>query len=178
MRSQAANLLIFDEASFLDEELYITASALVRTTNGIIYAISTVNVKTPKNWFYYELVSAELDKYNADGEKYGKRVTLEENPFIPEHEKEKIREDGKRNMKMFGAEWMAEFQEFDEFDLSNFRNIDYKPTEYMVNGIWRVQIKAEALQDVNGKYTSFLIAYDSAKLKDKPGVMVYGSTKD
>jgi hypothetical protein len=53
--------LIFDEASFIDEEVYETAVPLVRTTRGMVYGISTVNPKTPKNWFYYKLIDAEVN---------------------------------------------------------------------------------------------------------------------
>jgi len=56
VRGNAANLLIIDEAAFVDENIYETAEALIRTTKGMVYCISTVNPETPKNWFYYKLV--------------------------------------------------------------------------------------------------------------------------
>jgi len=87
VRGAAANLLIIDEAAFVDEEIYDTASPLIRTTNGMLYCISTVNPETPKNWFYYNLLDAEIDGYKNDSPKYARRVPLPENPFIPDKEK-------------------------------------------------------------------------------------------
>jgi len=172
IRWQAANLLIFDEAAFLSEELYVTAEPLIRTTNGIVYCISTVNPQTPKNWFYYKLVEAEITKYDLNTNKYWKRITLRENPFIPEAEKHSIAEDGKHNIKLFQAEWMAEFQDGDSFDFSKFRIIDYQPVEVMVWGIRKFFLKDEALDKVMNTYQHFIICHDSAKLKDKPWVGV------
>ena len=62
--------MIFDEAAFLSEELYETAMPLIRTTNGIVFCITTVNPKAPKNRFYYKLIDAEISKYDIDSYKY------------------------------------------------------------------------------------------------------------
>lgn len=132
MRAPSANLLIFDEAAFLSEELFETASALVRTTNGIVYAITTVNPKVPKNWFYYRLIKGEMAKYEKDSQWMGMRVTLHDNPFIPDVEKLAIIEDGKQNQHMYNCEWMAEFMESDDFELSKFWIIDNNPLKYNI----------------------------------------------
>jgi hypothetical protein len=174
VRWQAANLLIFDEAAFLSEELYATAEPLIRTTNGIVYCISTVNPKTPKNWFYYKLVEAEIQKYDINTNKFWLRVTLRENPFIPQAEKESIAEDGKQNIKMFQAEWMAEFQDWDSFNFSKFWIIDYTPVEIMIWGVFRFYMKDEALDKTYNFYDHFIICHDSAKLKDRPWLAVIG----
>ena len=177
VRAPSANLLIFDEAAFLTEELYETASALVRTTNWIVYAITTVNPKVPKNWFYYRLVKGELAKYEKDSQRMGMRVTLHNNPFIPDGEKQAIIDDGKQNIHMFNCEWMAEFLESDAFELSKFWIIDNAPLKYMINGVWEVEIRAEALEK-DGPYYKFLLNYDCAKLSDKPWVSVIGLKHD
>lgn len=174
VRWQSASLLIFDEAAFLTEDVYATAEPLVRTTNGMVYAISTVNPKSPKNWFYYKLVAAEISKHHADSDKYGRRITLWDNPIIPEEEKESIAEEGKSNMKMFNSEWMAEFQDWDAIDFSKFRIIDNKPVEMPIWGMWRVHIRDEALNKALNTYARFIIAHDSAKLKDKPWLVILG----
>ena len=74
------------------------------------------------------------------------RVTLHNNPFIPELEKQAIIDDGKQNMHMFNCEWMAEFLESDDFELSKFWIIDNAPLKYMINGVWEVLVRAEALE--------------------------------
>jgi hypothetical protein len=81
--------------------MYETAVPLVRTTKGIVYVISTVNPDTPKNWFYYKLIEAEVQMYDADAHQMARRVTLPDNPFIDEKEKENIIREGQRNPKMF-----------------------------------------------------------------------------
>lgn len=174
VRWAAANLLIFDEAAFLSEELYTTAEPLIRTTNGIVYCISTVNTKTPKNWFYYKLVEAEITKYDMNTNKYWLRVSLRENPFIPDAEKQSIAEDGKQNIKLFQAEWMAEFQDGDSFDFSKFWIIDYNPVEIMIWWVFRFFIKDEAIDKTANFYDHFIICHDSAKLKDRPWLAVIG----
>lgn len=167
-RSQAANLIIFDEAAFLDEETYETASALVRTTKGIVYVISTVNPDTPKNRFYYKLIEGEIAMYDPDADKLTRRVTLMDNPFIDDEEKKKIIEDGRRNPKLFGAEWMCEFQESDSFDLKNFWIIDYEPTQKMFADLRMADLQRNAVYRETKMYDKFYISYDAAKRKDQP----------
>ncbi len=57
------------------------------------------------------------------------RVTLLDNPFIDDEEKESIIKNGIRKPKKFRAEWMADFQESSAFDLSRFWKIDYDPMQ-------------------------------------------------
>ena len=182
VRSAAANLIIFDEAAFLNEKTYETAVALVRTTKGMVYIISTVNPDTPKNRFYYKLVEAEIEMYNnTEVSKLAKRITLHDNPFIDDEEKQNIIRDGQRNPKIFGAEWMCEFQESESFDLKNFWKIDYEPMEKMFANIRTGYIyKGAALREAGGtfgmdSYDKFYIGYDAAKRKDQPGLTVVGT---
>lgn len=184
VRSSAANLLVFDEAAFLSENMYETAVPLVRTTKGIVYVISTVNPDTPKNWFYYKLIEAEVQMYDADAHQMARRVTLPDNPFIDEKEKENIIREGQRNPKMFWAEWMCEFQESDSFDLKNFWVIDYTPIQKMFADLWTAKIQADAAfrvqtggLDNNEKYKEYIICYDAAKKKDQPWLAVLWLTE-
>lgn len=132
MRGNAANLLIIDEAAFVDENIYDTAEALIRTTKGMVYCISTVNPETPKNWFYYKLVDAEIRQLDPASDRFARRVLLTENPFIPDDEKADIIRDGKRNPDKFNAEYMASFMDKDSFNVSNFWNIDEMPVQMMI----------------------------------------------
>lgn len=174
VRGSAANLLIFDEASFIDEEIYETAVPLIRTTRGMVYWISTVNPKTPKNWFYYKLIDAEVNWYNPDSDSYARRVDLWHNPFIPDDEKQLIYKDWMRNPNAFNCEWMVNFADKDSFDLSKFWIIDEDPKEITIDWKFTELWRWEALtKDIYQTYPTYMISYDWAKRKDMPWISVY-----
>lgn len=174
VRWAAANLLICDEMAFVNEQVFESASALVATTNGMVYGISTVNPDVPKNHFYYSLLQAEIEMMSEDSEYYGRRVTLDQNPFIPEKEKERIRSKAK-NIDFFNAEWMCVFMDKDSFNLQNFWIMDEKPVELLIDGRWKTYWRADALErTMKSYYTKYIISHDGAKRKDKPGITVYG----
>lgn len=173
VRGSAAHLLVCDEMAFVSEVVFETASALVSTTNGMIYGISTVNPDVPKNYFYYNLLQAEVEMMTGDSEYYGRRVSLDDNPFISDKEKARIKA-GARNMDLFNAEWMAVFLDKDSFNLQNFWIMDEKPVDILIDGRWKTQWRAEAMERVIKKYyDKFIISHDGAKRKDKPWVTVY-----
>lgn len=174
VRAPSANLLVFDEAAFLSEVIYETSSPLVRTTNGMVFATTTVNIDVPKNWFYYRLVDSEIAKYDADSDKYWIRVPLTDNPFIPDKEKARIIEDGKMNTHLFNCEWMCEFGDQDAFDLKRFWVIDSAPLKFIIDGKIEMKFRFEALQKESQYYEKFVIGYDSAKLSDQVWVSVLG----
>lgn len=159
--------------AFVDEVVFETASALVATTNGMIYGISTVNPDVPKNYFYYNLLQAEVEMMAEGSEYYGRRVTLDENPFIPDLEKTRIKEKA-RNMDLFNAEWMCVFMDKDSFNLANFWIMDEKPIEMLIEGKWRTFWRSDAFErSVSKYYDKYIISHDGAKRKDKPGITVY-----
>lgn len=174
VRWSAANLMIFDEASFIDEEVYETAVPLVRTTRWMVYWISTVNPKTPKNWFYYKLIDAEVNWYNPDSDSYARRIDLWHNPFIPDDEKQLIHKDWMRNPNSFNCEWMVNFADKDSFDLSKFWVIDEDPKELTVDWVFTELWRWEALsKEIYQTYATYMISYDWAKRKDMPWISVY-----
>lgn len=174
VRWNAANLMIFDEASFIDEEVYETAVPLVRTTRGMVYGISTVNPKTPKNWFYYKLIDAEVNGYDPNSDSYARRIDLWHNPFIPDDEKQLIFKDGQRNLNAFNCEWMVNFADKDSFDLSKFWIIDEDPKELTVDWKFTELWRWEALsKEIYQTYPTFMLSYDWAKRKDQPWISVY-----
>lgn len=117
-------------------------------------------------------MEAEITKYDMNTNKYWLRVSLWENPFIPDDEKKAIAEDWKQNIKIFQAEWMAEFQDGDSFDFSKFWIIDYNPVEIMIWWVFRFFLKDDALDKSANFYDHFIICHDSAKLKDRPWLAV------
>ena len=174
VRGSAANLMIFDEASFFGEDVYETSIPLIRTTRWMVYWISTVNPKTPKNWFYYKLIDAEINNYDPASESYARRIDLWHNPFIPDDEKQLIAKDWMRNPAMFNCEWMVNFADKDSFDLSKFWVIDEDPKELTFEWIFTENWRWEAIsKEVFQTYQTYILSYDWAKRKDKPGISVY-----
>jgi hypothetical protein len=176
VRGSAANLLIFDEAAFIDEIVYNTATPLVRTTNGMVYCISTVNPDTPKNRFYYRLVDAEISTHSPDSNMWAKRINLFQNPFISESDKQDIIKQ-ESHLSSFDAEWMANFAESNSFNLKNFWIIDGSPEEIRVLSRYPTFWRAEAFEAEMDYYERYVISYDGAKRKDKPGMTVVGINK-
>ena len=174
VRWAAANMIIYDEASFFWEDVYETSIPLIRTTRGMVYWISTVNPKTPKNWFYYKLIEAEINNYDPNSESYARRIDLWHNPFIPEDEKQLIAKDWLRNPAMFNCEWMVNFADKDSFDLSKFWIIDEDPKELTFEWVFTENWRGEAItKEIFQTYPTFILSYDWAKRKDKPGISVY-----
>lgn len=173
VRGNAANLLIFDEAAFISERVYDTATPLIRTTKGMVYCISTVNPDTPKNYFYYNLVEAEVDMHQPDSQLYAKRVDLLQNPFISETDKKDIvaRESHKPT---FDAEWMANFADVNEFNMKNFWVVDWAPKEVKILSKYPTYWRDEVFDAESNYYERYIISYDWAKRKDKPGISVIG----
>ena len=174
VRGNAANLMIFDEASFIDEEVFETAIPLIRTTRWMVYWISTVNPKTPKNWFYYKLIDAEVNGYDPDSDSYARRIDLRHNPFIPDDEKQLIYKDWMRNPNAFNCEWMVNFADKDSFDLSKFWIIDEDPKELTIDWVFNELWRWEAIsKEIFQTYSTFMVSYDWAKRKDMPWISVY-----
>lgn len=174
VRGNAANLMIFDEASFIDEEVFETAIPLIRTTRWMVYGISTVNPKTPKNWFYYKLIDAEVNGYDPDSDSYARRIDLRHNPFIPDDEKQLIYKDWMRNPNAFNCEWMVNFADKDSFDLSKFWIIDEDPKELTIDWVFNELWRWEAIsKEIFQTYSTFMVSYDWAKRKDMPWISVY-----
>lgn len=170
IRGDAANLLICDEAAFLDEELYYTASASLRTTKWAAYVISTVNPKSPKNWFYYNLIGSEIDSIDENSNKLWMRITLDDNPFIPQEDKEDIKSDSDVNYNHFLAERYCTFLENEDFNLKHFWKVDNDPVEMYVWNMWKVPIHYKAFE---WWYKQYLINYDCAQNQDRAAITVW-----
>lgn len=171
IRSQSANGIVVDEAAYLAKLIYDSVSALIRTTRWWIYTISTVNALTPKNRFYNKLIQGEVEMDMPDSNKYTRRITLWENPFIPDDEKQEIVDDLKDDPVTFGAEWMCNFQESNVFELKGFRQLQYEFVERWFANMRRAKIRADAVGKLD-TYDRFYVSYDAAKLKDGPWVSV------
>lgn len=139
----------------------------------MVYCISTVNPDTPKNWFYYQLVDSEIMMSDPNSNQYARRVPLSENPFISDEDKaDIIRKES--HLPSFDAEWMANFADSGSFNLKNFWVIDGSPKEIRILGMYPTYWREEAFDASMNYYDRYVISYDGAKRKDRPGLTVHG----
>jgi len=105
-KSFSANLIGIDEAAYIDDEnMYEQASNSTSDTKGRMWAVSTINIETPINRFFYK-------KIGLEGMKDGKVFTVDiyNNPFLSKEEIEKKERQYKfRNQNVRLADWMAIF---------------------------------------------------------------------
>ena len=174
VRSQTCNLVVYDEMAFLDEDTCDAARPTIATEKGYIYGISTVDPDTPKNHFYYDLIDAEIEQMAVGANKRWLRVTLLDNPFIDDDEKQQIIQNWMRKPAKFRAEWMADFQESSTFDLSRFWRIDYEPVRvpFWDKWIWAVPAHVALKTKENDPYKQYFIIHDAWKRKDQPWLAV------
>lgn len=176
IRWDFANLLVVDEAAFwISEEMFESALALTRTVKWMVYCISTVNPKTPKNRFYYNLIEAEMEMLSPNPTHYWVRLTIYDNLWIPEDEKKDIIKRWQRNPAFFNAEWMAIFGESDLFSLDKFWIIDEDPVEMYIWGIFNTKLRWDF---ATGKYIRYFIAHDPGQQRDRAWLIVLWITKD
>lgn len=158
-KSFSANLVIIDEAAMIDDEhLYDQAYNSTTDTKWRCRAISTINVETPVNRFFYKKITLE---WTEDAKVHN--VNLYDNPFIREAEKKKIEKDLKeKNPQVWSADWMAIFVGWEEwFDTSKFFQIDFFYDVVSFKGC-----KFNLARNLD-KYERFMLFYDPAKNKDK-----------
>jgi phage terminase large subunit-like protein len=82
-KSFSANLVIIDEAAYIDDaNVYEQVSNSTSDTKGRMRSISTINVDTPINWFFFKKVS-------LDGAEDCRVVNIDirNNPFLTDAEK-------------------------------------------------------------------------------------------
>ena len=155
-----------DEAAYIDNpNTYDQLSNSTGDTKGRMRAISTINVETPINWFFFKKVSLEgMEDCRVHS------VDIYNNPFMSKEEKERTERKYKnKNQNVWLADWMAIFVwGADWFDISNFFKIDF--TYDVLTFKWCRFNVARNLD----KYSRFLICYDPAKTMDKAGVAMIG----
>ena len=165
-KSFSCNLGIMDEAAYIDNpNTYDQLSNSTGDTKGRMRAISTINVETPINWFFFKKVSLEgMEDCRVHS------VDIYNNPFMSKEEKERTERKYKnKNQNVWLADWMAIFVwGADWFDISNFFKIDF--TYDVLTFKW---CRFNVVRNLD-KYSRFLICYDPAKTMDKAGVAMIG----
>lgn len=105
-KSFSCNLGIMDEAAYIDNpNTYDQLSNSTGDTKGRMRAISTINVETPINWFFFKKVSLEgMEDCRVHS------VDIYNNPFMSKEEKERTERKYKnKNQNVWLADWMAIF---------------------------------------------------------------------
>lgn len=165
-KSFSANLVIVDESWYIDDgNIYEQASNSTSDTKGRMRAVSTINVNTPINWFFYKKVSLE-GMYDCKVIS----VDIYNNPFMRQEEKDRVEKKFKnRNEAVWLADWMAIFVGGSEwFDIWAFFKIDFVYDVVTFKG-FRFNLARNL-----DKYTRFIFSYDPAKNLDKAGVSLLG----
>lgn len=165
-KSFSANLVTLDEAWYIDDgNLYEQASNSTSDTKGRMWAVSTINVDTPINWFFYK-------KVTLDGMEDARVISVDiyNNPFMKDDEKKRKEMQYKdKNKNVWLADWMAIFVGWsDGFDISTFFQIDF--VYDVVTFKW---VKFNMVREME-KYEKFMLFYDPAKNKDKAGLAMVG----
>jgi len=169
-KSFSCNLGIMDEAAYVDNpNTYDQLANSTGDTKGRMRAISTINVDTPINWFFFKKVGLDgMDDARVHS------VDIYNNPFMKQDEKDRMERKYKnKNQWVWLADWMAIFVWGENgFDISNFFKINF--TYDVVTFKWCKFNMARNLD----KYIKLLICYDPAKTMDKAGIAMIWLTKN
>jgi len=89
-RSSASDEIVIDEAGFVSREVWLNILPILENERATLYAISTIDYKTPKQWFYEYLLAAE---YNVDPESVAFRVDIDQidDAVLPQAGKDTIK---------------------------------------------------------------------------------------
>lgn len=154
-RGRKANLLIFDEASFIDDVVYKTILPIIATTNGTVVALSTPSPITPINWFYFNFKKADS---NAD-EMFSLRIDVDLNPFWSQEMKTKMKEEYEKDWVLSMTELYAMFPNVMYIPNINNFFIEVKKQEiykYWLSTLFFVWSYSEILEG----YNTLIIWYD------------------
>ena len=141
-----------------DKNLYDQIYNSTADTRGRTWAISTINVDTPTNWFFYKKVILE-----GGDDSVVHNVSIYDNPFMKEAEKKRTEMAYKgRNNDVWLSDRMAQFVgQVDGFDTSKFFKIDFLYDVMSFKGQ-----KFNICRNLES-YSRFMLFYDPAKNKDK-----------
>ena len=149
-RGNGSDFIIIDEAGFIREDVYLNILPIIENENARLFAISTIDWNTPKNWFYELLCHYEQE---GDIEGYAQRVTIDDidENILSAASKERMKLALRGNLQRYFAELYATFPQihsvFATQSLFCLPNAELVPDEV-------------------------IIGYDPAKRSDYGGVVV------
>ena len=150
--SFAADLIIMDEAARIHENVWLDILPIIEQDQAELYAISTINFETRKNWFYEELVKGEMW---YDDELRSTRVTIDDVEAFTEIAKDRLKD----RLKKFPQRYFAELYSV------------YPNTSDVFSLEWFFRWYNNELTVTHD--TSYIIGYDPAKETDQWGVLIF-----
>ena len=153
-RGKASDFILVDEAAFVWEDVRLNILPILSNERARFYAVSTIQWESMRNWFYEQLVDAEM---GYDDEMLGMRVTIDdlEDTLIAPEDKQRMKRSLRHNKQRYYAELYATFP--------NSQNV-FNP-EWFFN-IGTSLATGEQIQ-------WYVIWYDPAKRSDTGAVMVW-----
>ena len=153
-RWKASDFILVDEAAFVWEDVWLNILPILSNERARFYAVSTIQWESMRNWFYEQLVDAEM---GYDDEMLGMRVTIDdlEDTLIAPEDKNRMKRSLRHNKQRYYAELYATFP--------NSQNV-FNP-EWFFN-IGTSLATGEQIQ-------GYVIWYDPAKRSDTWAVMVW-----
>jgi len=153
-RGKASDFILVDEAAYVNEDVWLNILPILSNERAKFYAVSTIEWNSMRNWFYEQLVDAEM---GYDDEMLWMRVTIDdlEDTLIAPADKERMKRSLKNNMQRYYAELYATFPNTQAvFNPEGFFNIGTHLAEWE-RILW------------------YVIWYDPAKRSDTGAVIVW-----
>ena len=153
-RWKASDFILVDEAAFVWEDVWLNILPILSNERAKFYAVSTIQWESMRNWFYEQLVDAEM---GYDDEMLGMRVTIDdlENTLIASEDKERMKRSLRHNKQRYYAELYATFP--------NSQNV------FNSEGFFNIGTSLAIWEQIQG----YVIGYDPAKRADTWAVMVW-----
>jgi hypothetical protein len=197
IRSFDGDMIIIDEAAYVPESEFMNLSTIIEQkidqgNYGNLIAITTIDKDTPYNWFYEEMISAEL---SSDPIFYTDRISIFDNPFFSENSRNRLIEKYQRTGDKIGlmCELYAQFPpknkkipvSFFPIELQNTKPIPVKPIALqehghssdslssIFSGADKDSVKKEIIDGLHyypppsGDLLGVFIGYDPAKKQSK-----------
>ena len=153
-RGKASDFILVDEAAFVNEDVWLNILPILSNERAKFYAVSTIEWNSMRNWFYEQLVDAEM---GYDDEMLWMRVTIDdlEDTLIAQVDKERMKRSLRNNLQRYYAELYATFPN----------------TQAVFNAEWFFNIGTH-LSDWE-QIVGYIIWYDPAKRSDTWAVEVW-----
>jgi len=153
-RWKASDFILVDEAAFVSEDVRLNILPILSNERAKFYAVSTIQWESMRNWFYEQLVDAEM---GYDDEMLWMRVTIDdlENTLIAPEDKERMKRSLRHNKQRYYAELYATFP--------NSQNV-FNP-----EGFFNIGTSLAQGEQIQG----YVIGYDPAKRADTWAVEVW-----
>jgi len=172
-RSKKAHFLFIDEASFVNDRTRMTVRPFIVNTEWSVFAVSTIDPKTPINWFYFWFKRGEL---GIESNTLSIRIDIYNNCFMSDNEKQTILREYANDPLMLQTEWLAIFPSSSSW--FNVKDFFINRSNYKDFNIGWVKMKLKSdFKELKEEYNWFVLWYDPAMRRDKWGFSIIGYKK-